>query len=40
MASAPAVPPNWRTNCVLAAIGAAAVLAGNLAFGHRDLQGE
>lgn len=40
MASAPAVPPDWRTNSVLIGIGVLAMLLGVRAFRHRDLQGE
>ena len=39
MATAPAVSPNWTTNCVLVVIGVAAALCGGVAFTHRDLAG-
>jgi ABC-2 type transport system permease protein len=40
MASAPAVPPHWAANGVMAAIGVASALAGGIAFSRRDVQGE
>jgi ABC-2 type transport system permease protein len=40
MASAPAVPPRWEADGVMAAIGAAGALVGGIAFRRRDLQGE
>lgn len=40
MAAAPAVPVNWTTNGVMAAIGLAAAAAGLAAFSRRDLKGE
>ena len=40
MASAPAVPPEWQVNGILAGLGLAAMLVGATAFRHRDLQGE
>lgn len=40
MASAPAVPPDWQVNGILAALGLAAMFLGERAFSHRDLQGE
>ena len=40
MASAPAVPPRWEANGVMAAIGVAAAVGGGFAFRRRDLQGE
>ncbi len=39
MASAPGVPPNWKANGIMIAIGVAAILAGGLAFTRRDVQG-
>jgi ABC-2 type transport system permease protein len=39
MASAPGVPPNWRANGIMIAIGLSAVLVGGLAFIRRDVQG-
>jgi ABC-2 type transport system permease protein len=40
MASAPAVPPHWEADGVMAAIGVAGALIGGIAFQRRDLQGE
>lgn len=40
MASAPAVPPDWRVNGLLTGLALAAMLLGERAFRHRDLQGE
>jgi putative exporter of polyketide antibiotics len=40
MASAPAVPPHWEANGVMAAIGVACALIGGIAFNRRDLLGE
>jgi ABC-2 type transport system permease protein len=40
MASAPAVPPDWRVNGILTGLGLAAMLLGATAFRHRDLQRE
>jgi len=40
MAAAPAVPVDWTTGGVMAAIGVAAAAVGGLAFSHRDLAGE
>jgi ABC-2 type transport system permease protein len=40
MASAPAVPPDWRADGALAAVGVVAAVAGAMAFTRRDLQGE
>ena len=40
MASAPAVPPDWKANGAMLAIGIVAALIGGLAFRLRDLQGE
>jgi ABC-2 type transport system permease protein len=40
MASAPAVPPNWEANGVMATVGILAALLGGFAFRRRDLQGE
>jgi ABC-2 type transport system permease protein len=40
MASAPAVPPNWGADGIMAAIGIACALAGGFAFNRRDIQGE
>jgi len=40
MASAPAVPPRWEANGVMAAIGVAGALIGGIAFKRRDLQGK
>ena len=40
MASAPAVPPHWEANGVMAAIGVAGALIGGIAFQRRDLQRE
>jgi polyether ionophore transport system permease protein len=40
MASAPAVPPDWQVNGILTGLGLAAMLLGQSAFRHRDLQGE
>jgi ABC-2 type transport system permease protein len=40
MAPAPAVPPNWQVNGILAGLGLAAMLLGARTFGQRDLQGE
>ena len=40
MASAPAVPPRWEANGIMAAIGVAGALLGGVAFSRRDLQGE
>jgi polyether ionophore transport system permease protein len=37
VASAPAVPPNWSANAVLAGMGLLAAVAGLLGFRHRDL---
>jgi ABC-2 type transport system permease protein len=39
MASAPGVPPDWRANGIMTAVGMAAALVGGLAFRRRDLQG-
>jgi polyether ionophore transport system permease protein len=40
MAAAPASSPDWTSAAVLAAVGAAAAVAGGLAFVHRDLAAE
>jgi ABC-2 type transport system permease protein len=40
MAAAPAVDPNWTTNSIMIAIGAAGAVCGGLAFHHRDIQGQ
>jgi ABC-2 type transport system permease protein len=40
MASAPAVRPHWEANGIMTAVGVAATLAGGVAFGRRDLEGE
>jgi ABC-2 type transport system permease protein len=40
MAAAPAVHPDWTTNLVLVAIGAACAVAGASSFRFRDIQGE
>jgi len=40
MASAPAIPPDWKKNCVMIAIGVVGALAGDVAFTRRDIQGE
>jgi ABC-2 type transport system permease protein len=40
MAAAPASAPNWVVSAVLVGVGAAAAVAGGLAFRHRDLMGE
>jgi len=40
MASAPAVPPDWQVNGILAGLGLTAMLLGEMAFRHRDVQGE
>lgn len=40
MASAPAVPPHWGANAVMAGIGITTALFGAWAFRYRDLQGE
>ena len=40
MASAPAAPPNWAANAVMAAVGAACALLGAVAFSRRDLVGD
>jgi len=40
MASAPAVPPRWEADGVMAAIGVAGALIGGIAFRRRDVQGE
>lgn len=40
MASAPAVAPDWGTNGALAGLGLAAMILGDRALRHRDLQGE
>jgi ABC-2 type transport system permease protein len=39
MASAPAVPPHWEADAIMAAIGVAGALIGGIAFRRRDLQG-
>ena len=39
MASAPAVPPHWEANGVMAAIGVTGALIGGIAFKRRDLRG-
>jgi ABC-2 type transport system permease protein len=40
MASAPAAPPNWAANAVMAAVGIGCAAAGLIAFGRRDLVGD
>ena len=40
LAAAPAVSPNWASAAALVALGAAAAVAGGLAFARRDLAGE
>lgn len=40
MASAPAVPPRWEANAIMAAIGVAGAAVGGFAFRRRDLQGD
>jgi hypothetical protein len=40
MTSAPAVPPDWQVNGILAGLGLAAVFLGGRAFRRRDPQGE
>jgi ABC-2 type transport system permease protein len=40
MAAAPAVDPDWATNGIMIAIGAAGVVLGGLAFQRRDVQGQ
>ena len=40
MASAPAVPPDWRADGVLVAVGVAAAVVGGAVFVRRDLRGE
>jgi ABC-2 type transport system permease protein len=40
MASAPAVAPDGQTSSVLTFLGLAAMIVGEMALGHRDLQGE
>jgi ABC-2 type transport system permease protein len=40
MASAPAVPPHWEADGVMAAIGVVGALIGGIAFKRRDLRGE
>jgi hypothetical protein len=40
MASAPAVPPDWRVNGILTGLGLAAMVLGASAFRQSDLQGE
>jgi ABC-2 type transport system permease protein len=40
MGSAPAAPPNWAANAVMAAVGAACAAAGCMAFNRRDLAGD
>ena len=40
MASAPAVPPRWEANGIMAAIGVAGAVVGGFAFRRRDLQGD
>lgn len=40
MASAPAVAPHWEANAIMAAVGIAAAIVGEVAFKRRDLQGE
>jgi ABC-2 type transport system permease protein len=40
MASAPAVPPNWKANGIMTAVGLACALVGGFAFSRRDIQGE
>lgn len=40
MASAPAVPPDWQVNGILTGLAVAAMLLGERAFSHRDLQGD
>jgi ABC-2 type transport system permease protein len=39
MASAPAVPPHWEADGVMAAIGVVSALIGGIAFQRRDLRG-
>jgi hypothetical protein len=39
MASAPAVPPHWEADGVMAAIGVVSALIGGIAFKRRDLRG-
>ena len=39
MASAPGVAPNWQASEIMIGVGAAAALAGGMAFRRRDLQG-
>jgi ABC-2 type transport system permease protein len=39
MAASPAVTPNWTVGAALLAVGAGAAVAGGIAFGRRDLQG-
>jgi ABC-2 type transport system permease protein len=39
MASAPAVPPHWEADGVMAAIGVVSALVGGIAFKRRDLRG-
>jgi ABC-2 type transport system permease protein len=40
MAAAPGVSPDWTSAAALAAVGAAAALAGGVAFARRDLASE
>jgi ABC-2 type transport system permease protein len=40
MASAPAVPPNWKANGIMTVVGLACALVGGFAFSRRDIQGE
>jgi ABC-2 type transport system permease protein len=40
MASAPAVPPDWRADGVLVAVGVVAAVVGGAVFVRRDLRGE
>jgi putative exporter of polyketide antibiotics len=39
MTLAPAVPPDWRTNATVLAVGLASGAVGVFAFSHRDLAG-
>jgi ABC-2 type transport system permease protein len=40
MAAAPAVSPNWRTDAIMVAVGAAGAVIGGYGLTRRDLQGE